>query len=75
MNFNQNAAVEGGASRGSSFKAHWVWIVLKMGQGEGVEREEEGGRSSSIKSPLSASSVYLSSDRGLMLRVREDNPF
>lgn len=36
----------------SSFKARWVWIILKMGPEEGVE-EGGGERSSSIKSPPS----------------------
>lgn len=73
MNFNQNAAAEGveGENGGSwsSFKARWVWIILKMGQEEEVEKGGGGGeRSSSIKSsPLFASSVYLSCGRGLML--------
>jgi len=53
MNFNQNAALEG-VGDWSSFKARWVWIMLKMGQEEEVENRGGGGggeRSSSIKSP------------------------
>ena len=49
----------------NSFKAHWVWSVLKMGQGEG-EEEREGERErgelrfvpiSSCLSPLSRFSL------------------
>lgn len=41
----------GGNERWSSFKARWVWIILKMGQEEEEERGGGGERSSSIKSP------------------------
>lgn len=69
MNFNQNAAVRGW----NSFKACWMWIILKMGQEDEDEEEEEG--SLSVKSPFSASSICLLSGGGLMLRLSEDSPF
>lgn len=62
MNFNQNAAVKGG----NSFKASWMWIILKMGQ-EVEEEEGGGGRLVYQEPPLPASCVYLSCGRGLML--------
>lgn len=59
MNFNQNVAVRGW----NSFKACWMWIILKMGQEDEDEEEEEGGgRIPVCQEPLLCLQ-YLSSQR------------
>lgn len=63
--------------RGSSFKARWVWIILKMGQEEEAERGGGGKILVYQGPPPSPPRLFCLSfcDRGVMLWLSEDNPF